>query len=115
MVKSVLSSNYQGLRDWVVQRVTAIIMAIYAVGLAVYLLVHPSLSFAEWHHLFSINSMKIATILAIVCVLKHAWVGMRTVFTDYIKCTILRGILNVVVWVGLFACFFWALLILWSV
>lgn len=115
MVKSVLSVSHQGLRDWIIQRTSAIFMAIYFIGLISYLAFHPSLSFAEWHSLFSSPWMKIATMLLVLGLLYHAWIGMWTVFTDYIKSTVLRAIINFFVLLMLFACFFWGLLILWSV
>lgn len=115
MVKSVLGVNHQGLRDWVIQRISAILMAIYTIGLIVYFLVHPGLSFAEWHYLFSQSWVKVATVLFILCVLFHAWVGMWTVFTDYVKPFVLRCILDFLVLLMLAACFIWGVMILWSV
>lgn len=115
MVKSVLGVNHQGLRDWMIQRVTAILMAIYSVLLISYLVLHPGLSYAEWHYLFSTTWMKIATLIFILSILYHAWIGMWTVFTDYVKPFVLRSILDVLVFLMLVACFFWGILILWSV
>lgn len=115
MVKSVLSVNHRGLRDWIVQRLSAIIMAIYSMGLVVYLVGHPGLSFFQWHDLFSHVSVKIGTLLFLIAVLYHAWIGMWTIWTDYVKCFVVRSILNSVVLLMLAACFFWGLLILWSV
>jgi len=114
MVKSVLGVNHQGLRDWVIQRVSAIFMAVYSVALVLYL-THSSLSFAEWHSLFSQVWMKIVTILFLVALLWHAWIGVWTIFTDYIKSFVIRSFLNFFVLLMLFACFIWGLLILWSV
>lgn len=115
MVKSVLGVNHQGLRDWVIQRISAIFMAAYSIGLILYILCHPGLSFAEWHNLFAQQWIKVATILFILSLMLHAWVGIWTIFTDYVKPFVIRGILNVLVLLMLFACFFWGVLILWSV
>ena len=115
MVKSVLGVNHQGLRDWAVQRVSAILMAIYSIGLVVYLLFSPRLSFAEWHNLFAQTWMKVATILFILSVLFHAWVGIWTIFTDYVKPFAIRCILHTLVLLTLAACFIWGVMILWSV
>jgi succinate dehydrogenase / fumarate reductase membrane anchor subunit len=90
-------------------------MAIYTIGLVSYIVLNPGLSFAEWHGLFSQTWMKIATILFVLSLLFHAWIGMWTVFTDYVKPFVIRCVLNVVVQFGLAACFIWALMILWSV
>jgi succinate dehydrogenase / fumarate reductase membrane anchor subunit len=115
MVNSVLSVYHQGLRDWLLQRVTAIFMAIYSLGLVSYLLLHAGISFTEWHSLFSMQWMKVATMLFIVAILFHAWVGMWTVLTDYAKPFIIRIILNGLIFFILIACFFWGLSILWGV
>jgi succinate dehydrogenase / fumarate reductase membrane anchor subunit len=115
MVKSVLGVNHQGLRDWVIQRLSAIFMAVYSLALIFYLLLHSGLSFAEWHSLFSHQWMKVATILFILALIMHAWIGLWTIFTDYVKPFVLRSILNVLVLLMLSACFVWGVLILWSV
>lgn len=115
MVKSVVGVKHKGLQDWVIQRSSAILMAVYSIGLLAYFISHPNLYFGEWHSLFSHTWMKVATILVIVATLWHAWVGMWTIFTDYIKPFLLRTVINFLVMLMLIACFFWGLLILWSV
>ncbi len=115
MVKSVLSTSHQGVRDWVIQRVSAILMAVYSVGLALYFICHPDLTYSEWHDMFSQDWVKIATLLFLISLLFHAWVGMWTIFTDYIKPYILRSVLNLLTLLMLVACFMWGVLILWSV
>lgn len=115
MVKSVLGVKHQGLRDWIIQRASAILMAVYSIGLIGYVVLNPQLSFAEWHSLFGHAGMKIATILFLVCLLAHTWVGMWTIFTDYVKPFVLRSILNFLVLLLLAVCLVWGLLILWSV
>lgn len=114
MVKSVLGVNHQGLTEWIMQRASAILMAIYSIGLIVYILFNPGLSFAEWHGLFALTWVKVATIIFLVALLYHAWIGVWTIFTDYIKCYVLRAILNFIVILMLVACFCWGVLILWS-
>jgi len=115
MVKSVWSVSSRGLRAWIIQRLSAIFMALYVIFFTIYLFCHPDLTFAEWHSLFAMSFMKVATILFILAVLYHAWIGIWTIFTDYVKPFVLRSILNSLVLLMLYACFFWGLLILWSV
>ena len=74
MVKTVLAVNNQGLRDWVIQRVSAIFMAVYSCGLIAYLVCHPGLSFTEWHGLFAQQWMKVFTLLFILALMFHAWI-----------------------------------------
>lgn len=115
MVKTVLSVSHRGLSDWVLQRISAMVMAIYSISLIGYIVLHSDLSYGEWHMLFSHTWMKVATILVLFCMLTHAWVGMWTIFTDYVKCFAIRSVLHVLVLLSLAACFIWGLLILWSV
>lgn len=115
MVKSVLAVNHQGLRDWIVQRVSALIMAAYSIPLIIYLISHASLTYAEWHYLFSLTWFKVATLLFLISLVYHAWIGMWTIFTDYIKPFALRCFLHTVVFLGLAAFLFWGIMILWGV
>jgi len=115
MVKSVLGVNHQGLRDWVIQRASAILMAIYSIGLLAYIVMHPGLSYVEWYALFAHQWMKVATLLVLLSLLFHAWIGIWTIFTDYVHPYALRCFLNFMVISMLIACFFWGALILWSV
>ena len=115
MVKLVSSTSQRGLREWIIQRLSAIFMALYIVFFVSYLCCHSHLTFAEWHGLFAFLSMKVATILFLLAVLYHAWIGIWTILTDYVKIFVLRCILNSLVLLMLFACFFWGFMILWSV
>lgn len=115
MVKSVLSVYHQGLRDWLIQRVSAFVMAIYSIGIIGFFLTHPNLEYTAWHSLFSQQWMKVVTLLFISSLLFHAWVGMWTIFTDYIKPSIWRFPIHVFVFLALLTMFFWSLLILWGI
>jgi succinate dehydrogenase / fumarate reductase membrane anchor subunit len=115
MVKTVLGVNHQGLRDWMVQHLSAFFMAIYSIGLIAYLVTHTNLDFSTWQLLFSHTWMKISTIMFVGLVLMHAWVGMWTIFTDYVKPYVLCLTLNGLVLFFLAACFIWTLQILWGV
>jgi succinate dehydrogenase / fumarate reductase, membrane anchor subunit len=114
MVKSVLGVNHQGLRDWIIQRISALIMGVYSISLLVYLVLHPGLLFPEWHGLFRPIWMKIATILFLLSLIFHTWIGMWTIFTDYVKHFVTRCILNIFVLMTLAACLLWGVMMLWS-
>ncbi len=114
MVKSVLGSN-QGFKEWLIQRLSAILMTIYVIGLVIFLMLHPHTAYYEWHGLFGHFWMKLATALVFLALVYHAWIGMWTIFTDYIKIVWLNWLLQGMVVVGLIACFLETLQILWSV
>lgn len=115
MVKSVLGVNHQGFNDWAIQRLSAILMAIYFVVFLGYLMTHSGMSYAEWRGLFAPVWMKISTLVILLSLLFHAWVGMWTIFTDYVKPFAIRCVLDVCVILMLSACFIWGVMILWSV
>jgi succinate dehydrogenase / fumarate reductase membrane anchor subunit len=115
MVKSVLGVSHRGLTEWLFQRVTAILMVIYTVGLVAFMMGHSPLEYSQWHDLFSNIGIKIATLLLVLSLLYHAWVGIWTVLTDYVKPFVLSLVLQMVVLLSLVACFFYALLIVWGV
>lgn len=114
MVKSVLGVNHSGLRDWLIQRISAVFMTVYFISLIFFLILHPDLAYYEWQGLFASTWVKVATLLCILLLLLHAWVGMWTVFTDYVTCSVLRLLLHTVVGLALVGFFFAALLILWG-
>jgi succinate dehydrogenase / fumarate reductase membrane anchor subunit len=115
MVKSVLGVNHQGLRDWFIQRVSAAVMAIYTVGMVSFFLLHRDLDFATWHALFAHTSIKVVTLVVVGALLWHAWIGIWTIVTDYIKVKWLSLLVIVAVFFILAASFFWTLMILWGI
>src|SRR3990167_9415154 len=84
-----------GLFDWIVQRCTAVVVGGYAIFIMIYLLAHPALNYASWHGLYANMEMRVATILVLLSILWHAWIGLWTVFTDYVKFKPLRLILEI--------------------
>jgi len=114
MVKRVVSGARYGVRDWLLQRVTAGVMALYTLFLGVFFLTQP-LSFEGWSTLFHSLPLRLASLLFLFSLFLHAWVGMRNIFMDYIHPTALRLALHVAVILALVAYAAWAVQILWSV
>ena len=113
MVKS-LASTQHGLRDWLVQRVTAVLLAICTIVFAGILLICPPQNYGEWRALFENQPIRVATFLFFVSVFWHAWIGVRDILMDYVKPTSLRFGLEIVVAVLLVGYTGWAIQILWS-
>ncbi|OGT54263.1 MAG: succinate dehydrogenase, hydrophobic membrane anchor protein [Gammaproteobacteria bacterium RIFCSPHIGHO2_12_FULL_41_15] len=118
MVNSVTNLSRNGLSDWLIQRVSAVIIGIYLVFIVGYLLGHTigtrPITYQVWHHLYQSEIMKIATIMVVLSVAAHTWIGMWTVFTDYIKATWLRLILQISLVVLLLGYVVWCFGILWG-
>lgn len=114
MVKREVIGAHYGLRDWLAQRVTAVVMVVYSVIFLVMLLRLPRFDFPSWKAMWSAPMMRYATLLFLLCLFVHAWIGLRNIFMDYIKPTWLRLALYAVVILCLVAYGAWAVQILWS-
>ncbi len=115
MVRNIMALTSSGVRDWLIQRVTAVIIFIYLAYLAYFVISHTPVSYSEWHMLFACQWMQLASSLVLLAIVWHAWVGMWTVLTDYVKCSGLRMILQSVFIVTLLGCLVWGLRLFWSV
>ena len=113
MINRIVVGAHYGLRDWIAQRATAVIMAIYSVLLvAVLLLVRPA-TFEAWQAVFANGLMKFLTFLFFVSLFYHAWIGVRDLWMDYVKPTGVRLSLHVLTISLLVGYTAWAAAILW--
>jgi len=109
----IVTGAHYGLRDWLAQRITALIMAVYTViAVAVLLSGHP-ITYAVWRDLFSQGWMRVATLLFMASLAWHAWVGVRDILMDYVKPAGLRLALEVLVLLTIAAYVGWTIQILW--
>ena len=112
--KRIVVGAHYGTRDWLAQRVTAVLMALFTViVLAQVLLSSGPITYDQWAGIFAPQAMKTLTFAVIVAMLYHVWVGMRDVFMDYIKPVGIRLSLQVFTIVWLVACAGWAIQVLW--
>ena len=114
-VKKITSLTGSGMRDWLIQRMSAVLLATYTFFLLGYLFLHSPLQYEDWRGLFSHTGVQIFTVLTLLGVLYHTWIGMWTIFTDYIKCAYLRLILHVLTLGSLIACLIWGVFIVMGV
>ncbi|OGA38626.1 MAG: succinate dehydrogenase, hydrophobic membrane anchor protein [Betaproteobacteria bacterium RIFCSPLOWO2_12_FULL_62_13] len=115
MVKREVVGAHYGLRDWLAQRVTAVVMTVYTLLFLVALASLPQLDYAHWKALWALPVMRYATVLFALSLLLHAWIGVRNIFMDYIKPTGLRLTLHAVVILTLVWYAAWAAQILWGI
>jgi succinate dehydrogenase / fumarate reductase membrane anchor subunit len=114
MVKREVIGAHYGLRDWLAQRVTAVVMVVYSVIFLVTLLKQPQFDYASWKAMWIAPWMRYATLLFLLSLFVHAWIGMRNIFMDYIKNTGVRVVLYALVILALVAYGAWAVQILWG-
>ena len=111
--KRIVVGAHYGLRDWLSQRITALLMALFTVVLLVQVLLPGPLDYYRWSAIFSSQWMKVLSFVLIVSLAWHAWVGMRDIWMDYIKPMGLRLALQVFTIVWLVGCAGWAVQVLW--
>lgn len=114
MVTNVTSFTGNGLKDWLIQRITAVYLAIYALFLVGFIISHPQLNYNQWVALFNYPIMKLTSVLALLAILMHAWIGLWTVSTDYINPTGLRVIFQMAIVGVLLLLLLWGIMILWG-
>ena len=111
--RKVVGAHY-GLSDWLSQRVTGGLMALFTlVVLAQLLLTRGPVGYDKWAGIFSSLWMKPLTFAVIVALGWHAWVGVRDIYMDYIKPVGVRLLLQVATIVWLLGCVGWAAQVLW--
>ena len=113
MVNRVVTGAGYGLLDWLAQRITAAIMAVYSIIALVVLIGGVPISYSVWKDLFSQGWMRVATLVFMVSLAWHAWVGVRDILMDYIKPDGLRLTLQVLTLLTIAAYIGWAIQILW--
>lgn len=113
--KRIVVGAHYGWRDWLVQRISAVLMALYTVLVLVLLLWHGGLDYAGWKATFASDAFRMATFIFMISVLWHAWVGVRNILMDYVKPVGVRLALQVAVIVTLVAYVGWTIQVLWTV
>ncbi|SEQ42840.1 succinate dehydrogenase, hydrophobic membrane anchor protein [Nitrosomonas ureae] len=109
-----VTGAHYGAKDWLIQRITAILMIIYLIVLTGVLWVVAPQDYASWKSLFQSQWLRIATFVFFVGVFWHAWVGVRNVLMDYAHSTLIRLSMYVAVVTALLFYLVWTAEILWS-
>jgi len=105
---------HYGLRDWLSQRVTAIVITLYSALILGIVLWHGGLDYATFRTLFAGNAFRVATFLFMASLLWHAWVGVRNIVMDYVKPAGARLLLECIVVAVLVAYLGWTISVLWG-
>ncbi len=99
-MKSATGLTGSGSRDWFIQRVSAVVLAVYTVVVLGWILCNGGFSYEQWYGF---------------------WIGMWQVFTDYVttrqmgpSASGLRLVLTSAVIIAVFAYAIWAIQIFWA-
>lgn len=122
MMKSATSFSRSGLSDWLIQRVSAVILAVYFVVILGFIALHHDMSFDTWHGFMTTTCMRIFNLLALLSLVAHAWIGVWTVLTDYVtdrqmggNASFLRILLQVGMGLMIFVLVVWGIQIFWGI
>lgn len=110
-----MSLGGQGVRDWLTQRITAVYLVIYLAVLLWFCCGSVEMSYTTWKTFMLSPWMKVMTLLALLSVSLHAWVGVWTVLTDYVHQVLLRQLIQMAVIISLVGFFLWGFQILYGV
>lgn len=111
--KSPVGAHY-GTGDWLLQKLTAVVMALYTILLFACVLIRPPANYADWKAMFAGGLVRVTTMLFFMALLYHAWVGMRDILMDYVRATGLRLALQSAVALVLLFYLVWSAAILWG-
>jgi len=106
-----MSLQAQGMRAWLLQRLTAVYIAIYSLSLIAWVVSKSPVNFNSWFNLFSNPIILITTIIFYLSLFIHAWVGMRDILVDYVKPSSVRFVFLTALAVFLTVMTIWLLLI----
>ncbi|HEY9573735.1 MAG TPA: succinate dehydrogenase, hydrophobic membrane anchor protein [Pusillimonas sp.] len=117
--KRLVVGAHYGTIDFIAQRVTAVIMAVYTIVLFLGILFTPEMNFESWRNLFTFTCIgipagQLLATLAFLSLAWHAWIGVRDIWMDYVRSAGLRLFLQVLTLLWLVGAVVFFAKILWS-
>lgn len=113
MIKRTVVGAGYGLKDWIVQRASAVVMAAYTVIFLVALGTMGSGGYGAWRAIFANGFMQFVTFIFFISLVLHLWVGIRDIWMSYIKPDGLRFLFMIGTIAALVGYAGWAAKILW--
>jgi succinate dehydrogenase / fumarate reductase membrane anchor subunit len=113
MVNRKIVGAHYGLKDWLAQRITGVVMVLYTLVFAVALLQGMGNSYDSWRSLMAAGPMRFLTFIFIVSLCWHAWVGIRDIWMDYVQPAGIKLVLHVLTLLALIGYAGWAAQVIW--
>ena len=120
-VRNVTSFGRSGLSDWLLQRVSAVVMVVYLVFIVAYVLSADEVNYGDWKSLHQHFLVRLLSLFAVLSLAVHAWIGLWAVLTDYVtvrllgpKATPIRVFLQLAMIAVTLTYVVWAIAILWG-
>jgi len=105
---------HYGIRDWIVQRVSAVLIAAFVFLVLARLALSEESGYGAWVSVFSPQPMRLLTEMAVAVLCWHAWIGVRDIWMDYVHPAGVRLALHVFTIGWLLFCLAWSVQIVWS-
>jgi succinate dehydrogenase / fumarate reductase, membrane anchor subunit len=98
-------------QEWWLQRISAVIVGVYALLVIALLMINGTPNYAQWQALFANSAFKAFTLLALIATFYHGLIGVLHVWPDYVKNAMVRSALNAYAWIaaigyGIYAVYF---------
>lgn len=121
MRRSATNFSKNGISDWLAQRVSAYVLGVYFVVVLGFLVCQAPVDFAQWQAFMTSTAMRYFTLVSLLALAAHAWIGIWTVLTDYVterqmgaKANFLRILATSAMVISIFVFVVWAIQILWG-
>ncbi|ARD39048.1 succinate dehydrogenase membrane anchor subunit [Edwardsiella ictaluri] len=115
MVSNASALGRNGIQDWLLLRASAIVIMLYVIYLLAFVVGAGPLNYTLWLDFFSSRITQVFTLLTLLCILIHAWIGMWQVLTDYVKPLALRLVLQLAIVVVLVVYLIYGTLVVWGI
>lgn len=113
MVTRYLTGAHYGIKDWLIQRLSAVLIVVFSIILLIGLFCTPS-TYASWRQFFSYVTVKVVVQITVISIIIHAWIGVRDIWMDYIKHTGLRLLMHTATFTWLLASFVYSVYVIWG-
>ncbi|MEM6050827.1 succinate dehydrogenase membrane anchor subunit [Erwinia sp. P7711] len=114
MVSNASALGRNGVHDWLLLRASAIIMTLYVLYILGFVVMSDTLTYEIWHGFFASSVTKVFTLLTLLCILVHGWVGMWQVLTDYVKSVAMRLVMQLLVIVVVLVYAIYGTVVVWG-
>ncbi|MDI7687676.1 succinate dehydrogenase membrane anchor subunit [Cronobacter malonaticus] len=115
MVSNASALGRNGVHDFILVRATSIVMTLYIIYMIGFFAMNGDLTWEVWTGFFSSTFTKVFTLLTLISILVHTWIGMWQVLTDYVKHLALRLFLQLTIVVALVVYVIYGFVVVWGV
>ncbi|MBX9474286.1 succinate dehydrogenase membrane anchor subunit [Yersinia enterocolitica] len=114
MVSNASALGRNGVHDWLLLRASAIVITLYILYILGFVVIVPDITYEIWRGFFASHITKVFTLLTLLSILAHAWIGLWQVLTDYIKPLAVRLVLQLAVVITLLVYLLYGTIVVWS-